>query len=147
MRIHHPTVLRVLVVVLGSVVAFFVYSYGMFHKLPPAWSDFAEALNCGVPSGATYHVEDTAAPGAGDSPLCAMAPGRWPKTPYGNASFFLALLIAFCSAMVALHRTAFLKWATPNNSAVSVTAPRGELITVTARSGEPGTACENVGLV
>jgi hypothetical protein len=112
MRVDRPTMLRVLVVVIGILVGWCIYSYGMFHRLIPAASDFADAVNCGVLPGAPYHVEAIPASGQSDLLLCQVAPGRWTRTPYGNGPFFLALAIAFGSAMVALHRSTFLKWAT-----------------------------------
>jgi len=112
MRVDRSATLRVLVVVIGTLAGWCVYSYGMFHRLIPAASEFAEVLNCGVLPGASYHVEAIPASGQSDLLLCEIAPGRWIRTPYGNGPFFLALAIAFGSALVALHRSTFLKWAT-----------------------------------
>jgi hypothetical protein len=107
-----PSVIRALVVVFGILVGLGIYSYGMFHTLLPAWSNIDDVANCGVSHGAPYQAGDTTTLGVADSPLCEVAPGRWTKTPYGDAPLFLALAIAFGSALVALHRSPFLKWAT-----------------------------------
>lgn len=102
---------RVLVMALGILLGLGVYSYGMFHALLPTWSSIANVANCGISPGAPYQVVDTTL-GHNDSPLCQVAPGQWTKTPFGSGPFFLALAIAFGSALVALHRSSLLKVAT-----------------------------------
>ena len=104
--------LRILVAVFGIVAGLGAYSYGMFHTLLPAWSNVADVMNCGISPGAPYQAYDARTLGQSDLPLCQVAPGRWTKTRYGNGPLFLALAIGFGSAMVALHRSSFLKLAT-----------------------------------
>jgi hypothetical protein len=109
---ERPGLIRLLILVVGILVALGVYSYGMFHTLLPEWSNIDDVANCGVSHGAPYQAVDTTTFGAGDSPLCKVGPGQWTKTPYGDAPLFFALALAFGSAMVALHRSQFLRWAT-----------------------------------
>jgi hypothetical protein len=97
------------VVVVGIAVGLGVYSYGMFHTLLPTSANLADVGNCGVSPGAAYQAVDTRLPDAGDLPLCQVASGEWTKTPYGNGPLFLGLAIAFGCAMVAIHRSSFLK--------------------------------------
>ena len=111
MRVDRQNMIRVLVVVLGIVVGWGVYSYGMFRTLLPTWSNITDVANCGVSPDTAYQAVDTRMPGSSDLSLCQVAPGRWTETPYGNGPFFLALAIAFSSTMLALHRSSFLKLA------------------------------------
>jgi hypothetical protein len=111
MHVDRQNMIRILVVVLGIVVGLGAYSYGMFHTLLPTWANITDVANCGVSPGTAYQAVDVRAPGSNNLPLCEVAPGRWTKTPYGNGPLFIALAIAFGSAMVALHRSSFLKWA------------------------------------
>jgi hypothetical protein len=106
-----PLIIRLLVVALGILFGLGIYSYGMFHTLLPAWSNFVNVANCGVIKGATYAAVDTTVSGATDLPLCQVEPGRWTITPYGDAPMFFALAMAFLSTMIALHRSTFLRWA------------------------------------
>lgn len=101
--------IRVLLVVIGILVALGVYSYDMFHTLLPTRSNFVDVANCGVPPGAAYQAVDIRLPGSRDLPLCQMASGEWTKTPYGDRPLYLALAIAFGCTMVALHRSSFMK--------------------------------------
>jgi hypothetical protein len=111
MRVDRPSIIRVLVVVLGILVGMGAYSYGMFHRLLPARANLADVMNCGIPPGASYQAYDAQTLGQSDVPLCQVTPGRWTKTPYGNGPLFLGLAIAFGSVLAAIHRTLFLKWA------------------------------------
>ena len=83
----------------------------MFHTLLPAWSNFVNVANCGVIKGATYAAVDTKVSGATDLPLCQVESGVWTITPYGDAPMLFALAMAFLSALIALHRSTFLRWA------------------------------------
>jgi hypothetical protein len=106
-----PGVIRLVMPVLGMLLGLGIYSYGMFHTLLPAWSNIVNVANCGVSAGTTYEAVDTTTTGAGDLRLCQVEPGRWTITPYGDAPLFFALAVAFMSAMIALHRSPFLRWA------------------------------------
>lgn len=99
---------RVCVVLVGLLVGMGVYSYGMFHTLRPTGSDFSRVANCAQSSASK--TEEPLVPDS-DSILCQIAPGKWIKSPYGNAPFFFAIAIVFGSALVALTRSAFVTWA------------------------------------
>lgn len=73
--------IRVLIILLGLCIGFVVYSYGMFHKLAPAWSDIAIVANCGVSPSAGEQAADRARPEGDSSFFCQVAPGKWIKTP------------------------------------------------------------------
>jgi hypothetical protein len=102
---------RSLIIILGTLLGLAIYSYGMFHTLFPTWSNIVDVADCGLLKGAAYEAVDTTVAGATDSPLCQVEQGRWTITPYGDTPLFFALAMAFLSAMIALHRSPFLKWA------------------------------------
>jgi len=104
--------IRLLVLLLGLCMGFLTYSYGMFHRLAPTWSDIATVAHCGVPANASVQASDTARLESGGSFFCQISPGKWIKTPYGTAPLFLALGIALVSAVGALYRSSLLRWAT-----------------------------------
>lgn len=111
-RLARQSSIRVLILLLGLCIGSVVYSYGMFHKFVPTWSDIATVANCGIVPSADTESSKRARAEDGSSFFCQVTPGKWIKTPYGSSPLFLALGVAFISALVALHRTSFLKWAT-----------------------------------
>jgi hypothetical protein len=103
---------RVLIIFLGLYVGFAVYSSAMFHKFTPTWSDIATVANCGIPTNVQDGVGDKTRPTNGGAYFCRIAPGEWIRTPYGTGPICLAIGIILISALAAIRRSTFLRWAT-----------------------------------
>lgn len=104
--------IRVLIVLFGLFLGFVVYSYGMFHKLTPNWSDIAVVENCGVSRSPGEQTGDRARLDGTSSLFCQVAPGKWIKTPYGTSPLLLAFGVVLIASLAAVYRTSALRRAT-----------------------------------
>lgn len=103
------TGIRVLVALIGILVGWSVYAYGMFHTLQPTRAHFANVANCGVSPDIGRNTRPITLGDEGGT-LCQVTPGKWTKSPYNNGPFSLGLAIAFLTVLFAL--APFLRWAT-----------------------------------
>jgi hypothetical protein len=104
--------IRVLIILLGLYVGFAVYSSAMFHKFTPTWSDIAIVANCGIPTNLQAGGGEKTRPDNSGAFFCKIAPGKWIRTPYGTGPICLAIGVILISALAALRRSSFLRWAT-----------------------------------